>query len=190
MTSWKDVPGWYDFDDIYREAVAIAPHRGAHFVEVGTFFGRSTIHLAEMIRDSGKQISLDAIDPSRLDPPSLPLSEDMRPFASMYGGIRQVFEHFSKEAGVRHFINVVPHKDHEVVDRYENGSLDLFFLDADHTYEGTKASILMWLPKMKPGAIFAGHDYVVPGWPGVKQAVDEVLGNKISVKGLSFYMRV
>jgi hypothetical protein len=53
-------------------------------------------------------------------------------------------------------------------------SLDFVFIDADHTYEACRADILAWLPKIKLTGWIAGHDY--HEFPGVKKAVDEVLG--------------
>lgn len=53
-----------------------------------------------------------------------------------------------------------------------DGSLDLVFIDADHSYESCKEDILVWLPKVRKGGVICGHDY---GWdPGVAQAVDEI----------------
>lgn len=60
------------------------------------------------------------------------------------------------------------------------GSLDLCYIDADHTYEAVKCDLAAWWPKVKSGGIFAGHDYtqyevIAPSGAtfGVKQAVDE-----------------
>jgi hypothetical protein len=55
----------------------------------------------------------------------------------------------------------------------EDGSLDFVFIDADHSYEGCKADIQAWSPKLKPGGLLSGHDYDHPELPGVKRAVDE-----------------
>lgn len=41
----------------------------------------------------------------------------------------------------------------------KNGSLDFVFIDGDHSYEGTKKDILLWIPKVKPGGWIGGHDY-------------------------------
>lgn len=59
--------------------------------------------------------------------------------------------------------------------------LDLVFIDANHEYAHVKRDILSWLPKVRPGGILAGHDYApeIPMFSGVKQAVDEIFGNKI-----------
>lgn len=58
---------------------------------------------------------------------------------------------------------------------------DLVFIDANHEYDHVKQDILSWLPKVRPGGILAGHDYdpEIPMFSGVKQAVDEIFGNKI-----------
>lgn len=53
-------------------------------------------------------------------------------------------------------------------------SLDLVFIDADHSEDGTRADIVNWLPKIRPGGILAGHDY---DWPTVRKVVDEKFTN-------------
>jgi uncharacterized Rossmann fold enzyme len=52
---------------------------------------------------------------------------------------------------------------------------DFVFLDADHSYEGCKADIAAWAPKIKPGGWLGGHDYENKAFPkfGVTQAVNE-----------------
>jgi len=35
---------------------------------------------------------------------------------------------------------------------------DIVFIDADHSYTSTLSDIRSWLPKVKPGGIFCGHD--------------------------------
>ena len=62
----------------------------------------------------------------------------------------------------------------QAASRFENGSLGLVFIDADHSYGAVVADILAWLPKVKPGGFLAGHDYQ-KSYPGVIKAVDEVL---------------
>lgn len=57
----------------------------------------------------------------------------------------------------------------------EDGSLDFVFVDADHTYENCKLDLEAWFPKVRPGGLFSGHDYIAANYPlwGVKKAVDE-----------------
>lgn len=60
---------------------------------------------------------------------------------------------------------------------FEDGSLDFVFIDADHTYEGCKADILAWGPKVKEGGWICGHDFRNPNYPswGVEKAVAELV---------------
>lgn len=53
---------------------------------------------------------------------------------------------------------------------------DLIFIDAMHDYESCLADIKRWLPHLKPGGVFAGHDYRHSNYPGVEQAFDEIFG--------------
>jgi len=59
-------------------------------------------------------------------------------------------------------------------------SLDLVFLDGDHSYEAVKADIAVWQMKIAPGGVLCGHDYDV--FEGVTRAANElgperILGN-------------
>lgn len=51
-------------------------------------------------------------------------------------------------------------------------SVDLVFIDADHSYNGCKGDILGYRSKVKPGGILSGHDI---DYPGVNQAVNELI---------------
>ena len=57
----------------------------------------------------------------------------------------------------------------------EGRTLDLAFLDADHSYDAVRGDIWAWRQVVRPGGILCGHDL---NWPGVKKAVDEALAGK------------
>lgn len=56
--------------------------------------------------------------------------------------------------------------------RFEDESVDLVFIDADHSEQAVAKDIEAWLPKLKPGGVMSGHDYGSKNYPGVKRAVD------------------
>ena len=72
----------------------------------------------------------------------------------------------------------------EAADQFEDNSLDMAFIDADHFYEGVKLDILMWLPKVRRALL--GDDYI-KRFPGVCQAVKEVFGENYSTSGQIWY---
>tara|TARA_Y100000593_G_scaffold89252_1_gene173127 strand:+ start:544 stop:1155 length:612 start_codon:yes stop_codon:yes gene_type:complete len=72
--------------------------------------------------------------------------------------------------------------DESVINEFNDETFDLIFIDGDHSYEGCKADLENWWPKVKPGQILCGHDYCFPennpnGF-GVKQAVDEFMKDR------------
>ncbi len=60
-------------------------------------------------------------------------------------------------------------------DVIDNESVDFVYLDSVHTYEYCLLEIEFWLPKIKPGGMIAGDDYV-PEDNAVAKAVDEMFG--------------
>jgi hypothetical protein len=61
---------------------------------------------------------------------------------------------------------------------FEDGSVDLVYLDADHKYEAVMDDISFWWPKVRSGGIFSGHDYIARSHVeefGVIPAVQEFL---------------
>jgi hypothetical protein len=58
---------------------------------------------------------------------------------------------------------------------FMDASVDVIYIDADHSYESVKSDLNIWYPKIRDGGFICGHDYQVSGgtWPGVTKAVDE-----------------
>lgn len=51
----------------------------------------------------------------------------------------------------------------------------LLFVDGDHTKEGARRDIEAWARHLAPGAVIAVDDYGHPDWPGVGEAIDELV---------------
>jgi Methyltransferase domain len=68
----------------------------------------------------------------------------------------------------------------EAAARIAQNSLDFVYLDARHDYASVEEDLAHWFPKVRPGGIVAGHDYLdgqlAAGSFGVKSAVDEFFG--------------
>ena len=60
---------------------------------------------------------------------------------------------------------------------FKDNFFDFIYIDANHTYKYVCEDLALWYPKLKPGGILAGHDYlngIAYGTIfGVKRAVDE-----------------
>lgn len=150
---------------------------GSHFVEVGSWKGRSAAFMAVEIHNSGKGIKFDCIDTWEGSEEHLDLSSQW--FNSeLIKNKDWLYSEFLKNIGpVKDLINPIRKTSLEAASMYEDESLDFVFIDAAHDYENVKQDILAWLPKVKKGGVIAGHDY--SSFPGVRQAVDEIFNHKI-----------
>ena len=154
---YEDVEGWFGDPldkELYDEVVEMAQNE-SHFVEVGSYKGKSTCLMAVNIINSGKKIVFDSVD-----------NFSACPGDEFANNIKPVMD----------YVNPVKGDSVEVAKSYKDSSLDFVFIDADHAYESVKNNLHAWFPKLKGAAIFAGHDYGNPT-NGVKQAVDEFFKN-------------
>jgi predicted O-methyltransferase YrrM len=154
---------WFTFEKLYSEMVKRF-NSGSHFVELGSWKGRSSAYMAVEIVNSNKQIKFDCIDSWQVD----------AAWSSSLTGDEAAAIFLNNIKPVAHIINTIRKDSSSAASDYLNATLDFVFIDADHSYEGVKKDIVAWLPKVKKGGVLAGHDYA---WtPGIRQAVDEVFG--------------
>lgn len=153
--------GWFDFPEIYQDAVDKA-HSGSVLVEVGVWQGRSLVHLCKCAEESGKSlrvIGYDQFDPSYyLGAPEKGIDSDQ-----WISAVRrkvpaaQVVRSDSAQAAANH----------------QDGTVFFVFLDAGHTEADLSADIAAWLPKIAPRGILAGHDLDHPKHPAVRAALEK-----------------
>lgn len=77
------------------------------------------------------------------------------------GGLGNEYEMFLA-AGLLDFNRYQPMQGEsiKVADRFKDESLDLVFVDGNHSYEGAKGDIDCYVPKIKTGGYMAVHDYM------------------------------
>jgi Methyltransferase domain len=86
------------------------------------------------------------------------------------------YETFMRNCG--HFSNLVAIRESSPEAAARVPDVDMVFIDGDHAYEAVVADITAWLPKTRK--LLCGHDYNVPEFPGVAQAVDDTLGDRVT----------
>jgi glycosyltransferase involved in cell wall biosynthesis len=154
QTVSAELPGWFDFRDLYDE-FAKALTDGGTFTEVGAWKGKSIIYLRDRLDDIGKhETAVEAVDTFEGDEGT---------------GIESVYEEYARNVGSR---EIVTHKSTslERAEKTPNGSRDIVFIDAAHDHESAMNDIRAWWPKVRKGGILAGHD---ADCPGVTKAIDE-----------------
>lgn len=162
------VQGWFDYGWCYDQAVNQMEY-GDQCVEVGTWLGASTIYLGKAIIRSGKNITLHAVDTFSGTPQDP--SHGLR-LAALQSDPYYEFMQNLRDAGTLKVTNPVKLPSVEAAQRFTDNTLGFIYLDGDHRYEGISADIKAWWPKVKPGAMMAGHDYS-SAFPDVVRAVND-----------------
>lgn len=162
ITNATSIPGWMTLTEL--KWLADAARNSKIIIEFGSYLGRSTRALADNCNGT-----IYAVDPWD----GIYHNND----GSLANWINTaVFDVFSDnlkdhiESG-----KVIPIKNYSWAFR-EFIKADLIFIDGDHRYDEVKNDICNGLRYIKSGGILSGHDYSHKTWPGVKQAVDELLG--------------
>lgn len=90
------------------------------------------------------------------------------------GSTRQLEKSYQKTLGKLESFTASIIKTFSVLayNKFENGSVDFVYIDGNHTFNYVFSDILLWLPKIKPGGVISGHDYVVADQCDVRPAVD------------------
>lgn len=181
MKKYSDIQGWFDFGDIYFDMVTKCSDN-AHFVEVGTWLGKSAAFMAEIIKESKKNIRFDCVDIWEY------ISSE--PYYHTYkNDVNDLYMAFlmnMKDTNSLDHIKPIKLNSVDAAKLYDDESLDFAFIDASHQYENVKKDIQVWLPKIKKGGFLAGHDYV---FIDVKKAVDELFGENKQIIGTSWIVK-
>ena len=131
-------------------------------IEIGSYMGESTLIF-------GSAINWDTI--YCIDP--LSGEEEMNSISGLdWVNVRSHFRENTKWFNVEHIENY----SYNVVDKFEDNSINFIYIDGNHTYEDVKRDIELYAPKLKTFGMLGGHDYD-ENWDGVRKAVDEVITN-------------
>lgn len=144
--------------------------------EIGSWLGDSTVFLAKEMLKTRNSFKIYCVDLWENIDQYRPFREDEGELLKAHKEARPVFEKNIKDNNVDQFITQIQRVSWEAAECLEDNSLDLVFLDADHTYEGVKKDIIAWLPKLKTNGILSGHDYFERSC-GVSKAVNDTLTN-------------
>jgi len=153
-----NLQGWYA--DCNRHAIKnfIKTRNIMTIVEVGSWLGLSTHHMAKLLPQGGKVYAIDTWEgsPEHQGNPILDTLYDQ--FLS-----NVIHAHLTDK--------IIPVRmDSITASQTLNVIADLIYIDANHSYECCYADCNAWFSHVKSRGILCGDDW---GWPGVKQAVQQ-----------------
>lgn len=130
----------WDMFEIFK-AVKQIPEGGT-YLEIGCHLGGSLVCAYEATKVSGRKINFIVIDP----------------FVS---GLKYAIEIESKYRKNTEHIKATHYQEysHLVKDKLQDNSLDVIFVDGDHTYGAVRNDFINYWPKLKAGGILLAHDF-------------------------------
>ncbi len=152
---YQRFPHFFNFQDVYREAVELAPE-GGHLVEVGVYEGASLAFLAVEAFNSGKNLKITGVDAFRHRP-----------------GVFEETYRWIVDEGLSGVVSLALDLSWDAAALFDDASLDFVFFDAGHSYEDLSQDLKAYWPKLKPTGYFAGHDWSEIDFPGVEKACRE-----------------
>jgi len=176
--SWRpEIPGWSTDILPFYARIAQECRDGECIVEVGVAMGRSLTFMAqELVRLGKLTVQLWGIDP---------WLAGWKP--DWYQSAMSQFVKAPPEE--LEMMRLVRAPSRRASKMFLDQSVDCCFIDALHEYEYVREDIEAWRPKITRGGLLCGHDYG-QGHTGVKVAVDEAFGGRVTVEGTVWQVRL
>ncbi len=152
---YQTIDGWFWFEPAYRLLFdALPATRESVFVELGTYYGRSVAWLGVETLNSGKPVTIHAVDIFPSDN-FTKWRDNLRPLEMLSQQNRLFGWQIRSD---------------EAANLFADHSVDVVWVDADHSFEGCLADIHAWWPKLRSGGFMGGDDYLMEGvWRAVEE---------------------
>lgn len=128
-------------------------------VELGSFKGRSTAHLA-LGSHRGNRAEVHAFDPfedaPEIDPNYLTTAPTVREYREPT--TRETFENHMKVTGAQAYVTAHQQTATDGAKSWKGQNVGLLFHDALHDYDSVFEDLKAWLPKMAKNAVVVLHD--------------------------------
>ncbi len=141
-------------EDIWSQI--IQQEQAKDVLELGVFRGAFAEHI---LRHCQSIVHYYMLDPWRhLDDWNKPSNVDQRSFDDIYS-LAIARTDFACERRI-----VLRGRTTEMIDEISDESLDIAYIDGDHTLRGIAIDLIRTFPKIRPGGILGGDDYTATIW--------------------------
>lgn len=178
--SWERIPGRCAYLWIYDEFLESDPREGATIVECGVALGKSVAYLANRCLEIGRpDIRVFAVDPWA----GTDRNGEQAQMADEVGGDFTLYTKYMREnaPSAYEFVRPLRIGSYEATGMFYGESVDVVCLDGPHSYGFVEGEITAWWPKVRPGGVIGGDDYMTE-YQGVIDAVTEHFGKEHEVR--------
>jgi len=183
INSYKDIQGWFDFENIYDFAVKNL--NNCNFLEIGAWAGKSTAYMANLIREQDKNIKFYTVD-TFLGEPTCQFHLDK--VQQLGGTIFNEFWSNISDLGLQSYVHPIISTSHNCIDKIRDKEFGFIFIDGAHDYESVNNDLHHVYDHVSNGGLIGGHDYNSQ----CKSAVDNFFaakGKKVNQYGASWLIQ-
>lgn len=170
LLEWDSLRGLFTLHEaIAMQTIIKTLPENAIVVELGTFQGKSSVAMAAVLPKGGKLYCVDHFMSAIVDPGEFTPSDRKQVLKANLAALAENLKHY----GVIDRVEIIVSKTSVAGGRFDDASVDLVLVDADHSYEGVMQDLTAWLPKIKLGGYLVCDDYCEE-WEGVIRATREL----------------
>lgn len=166
------LPGWCTVEKGVRMSELA---RGATLcVELGVFGGRGLVALAAPLREQGFG-QAHGIDPYTINAALEGVNDAANDewWSNLdLGAIARTAQLGIEQSGLASWVRIIWERSQDVVDKYNDGSIDILHQDSNHSEEVTCAEVRLWASKIRQGGYWVFDD---TDWPTTKRAQGRLL---------------
>lgn len=164
-----EIRGWFSDDEKEWYKKQAQKIKNGKFIEIGVYQGASLLSIADILKNNKTKVY--AIDPWELNSEEIGYQYQNKEFMTKS---RKLFESINQKYKLG--IEIIQDMSQYCSGRFKDNSIDMVFLDGDHTFITVLKELELYWPKVKKGGMIAGDDYT---WESVKQAVDKFSKDKM-----------
>lgn len=124
-------------------------------IELGVWYGYNMGHLLEECSNISTLIGIDPYTPYQ----DWNRYIDQNMMDQAEASTKNIIEKFTGRAQLWKTTSAVA----EANFKNFNTKLDFIFIDGDHSYERCYEDLNLWYDHVRPGGLFSGHDFTLPG---------------------------
>ena len=161
--------GWFNSnkENWYKNLVSNV--KNGKIIEIGVYGGASILSIADLcIKNNVQVIGIDPWDTIELYNEKTLKPQELKGYRKIMKGH---FDNLTKIIDAEKYNHITLVKDFSLnaVTEILDNSIELIYIDANHSYTEVLKDIQAWYPKVKKGGILCGDDFA---WEGVKKAVN------------------
>ena len=168
ITNRNQIPGWFCFQELYDFAINNSQD-GDLWLEIGSFLGSSTSYAAQLIKNSGKKITLYCVDPWKTE-----TLDDQKLSNCLDGDFFPLFQKGLSDLGLLDYIIPIQKPARDAFDLLKNKKFKFICVDGLHDYDNVKFDISTFKPLLTNDGFMGGDDFKCAN---VQKAVEEEFGN-------------